>query len=203
MNLENATDVLVGLLEEAGRPGSLTPGQVLFNQDDPATDIFWIRAGRFRLERYLHDGGVVTVSVARAGALLAEASLFGDRYRCRATAETACTVSRVDKSTVLRLLDTNPGFSRAFVRFLTVEVRELRTRLELRNVRPASERVLQYLRLRQDQGRPPYDRPLARMASELGITPEALYRIARKREAAGLFRRQGGRLLLPDEADRL
>ena len=127
---------------------------------------------------------------------LAEAALFFDHYRCRATAETTSTVSRIAKSTVLGMLEDDPGFSRTFVRALAGEVRELRTRLELRNIRPASERLLQYLRLRQDQGLPPYDRPLAAMAAELGLTPEALYRIASRLESAGKVRRQGGRLVL-------
>ena len=193
---DQAPETLAGRLEKAGRSGTVVRGQVLFHQNDPATDVFWVHEGRFRLERYLETGLAVTVSVVRAPALLAEASLFFDRYRCRATAETASKVIRVAKPEVLRLLDDEPGFSRTLVRALAGEVRELRARLELRNVRPASERLLQYLRLRQDQGLPPYDRPLAAMAAELGITPEALYRIASRLEREGKLQRQGGRLVL-------
>jgi len=189
---------LADRLAKAGRPGTLERGEVLFHQDDSATEVFWVHEGRFRLERHLKSGTAVTVSIVRAPAILAEASLFFDHYRCRATAETPSTVSRVAKSTVLALLDDDSGFARTLVRVLASEVRELRARLELRNVRPASERLLQYLRLRQDQGLPPYDRPLAAMASELGITPEALYRIASRLESGGKVQRQGGRLVLTD-----
>jgi CRP-like cAMP-binding protein len=188
-------DSLASRLEAAGRSSTLAKGEVLFHQDDLAADVFWVHRGRLRLERHLESGVAVTVSVVRAPSILAEAALFFDRYRCRATAETSCRVSRIAKSAVLGMF-AEPDFATTFVRVLSAEVRELRTRLELRNIRPASERVLQYLRLRQDQGLPPYDRPLASMAAELGITPEALYRIASRLEREGKIRRRGGRLVL-------
>ncbi len=136
------------------------------------------------------------LGVALRWSILAEASLFVDHYHCRAIAETYCAVSRVAKSTVLQLLELEPSFSLAWVHALSAEVRESRALLELRNVRPVSARVLQYLRLRQDQGEPPYERPLAAMASELGVTPEALYRVATRLERQGKIRRQDGHLEL-------
>lgn len=198
MAIDGATAILVDRLAELGRSGSLGRGEVLFRQGDRATDVFAVEQGRLRLERNLESGAAVTLSVIRAPALLAEASIFGERYHCRAIAEVACRVTRAPKADVLRLLERDPSFSRAMIRALASEVKDLRGRLELRNVRPASERVLQFLRLRADQGLPPYDRPLAAMASELGLTPEALYRAAGRLERAGEVTRRGGRLVLAE-----
>lgn len=198
MAVEGSMGALVRGLAEAGRSSSLERGEVLFRQGARASEIFLVHEGRLHLERNLESGIAVTISVVRAPAILAEASLCADHYHCRATAETSCVISRVAKSKVMQLLADEPDFSLTFVRALAVEVRELRARLELRNVRPVSERLLQYLRMRQEQGLPPYDRPLAGMASELGVTPEALYRVASRLESAGKIRRRGGRLLLTD-----
>lgn len=190
------TRALGDRLAELGRARELRRGEVLFNQEDPAEAIFWISRGRLRLERHLAGGRVVTLSVARAPSLLAEASLFSRRYHCRAVAETAATITTVPGAVVLELLDGDGGFARSLVHVLAGEVRWLRQLLELRNVRPASERLLGYLALRQDRGEPPDDRPLAALATELGLTPEALYRILARLERQGLIHRQGRRITL-------
>jgi CRP-like cAMP-binding protein len=181
---------------ELGHVRRLGRGEILFNQEDPATAVFWISRGRLRLERHLASGRVVTLSVARAPATLAEASLFSRRYHCRAVAEVSSSVAVVPKATVLDLIESDTAFARSLVRTLAAEVRSLRHQLELRNVRPASQRLLGYLALRQDQGEPPDDRPLAALAAELGLTPEALYRIVARLERQGVIRRQGRRITL-------
>lgn len=118
-----AIETLVQRLAEAGRSRTLERGEVLFHQGDRARDIFSVQEGRLRLERHLSTGFALTVSVVRAPAILAEASLFVDHYHCRAIAETSCAVSRVAKSTVLQLLELEPSFSLAWVHALSAEVR--------------------------------------------------------------------------------
>lgn len=95
------------------------------------------------------------------------------------------------KEPVLERLRADASFAAALVRELAAEVRTLRQRLELRNVRPASERLLCHLALQQDRGEPAADRPLAALAAELGLTPEALYRIVARLEREGVVHRQG------------
>lgn len=185
-------------LSELGRERALRRGAVLFNQSDAADAIFWVAAGRLRLERHLASGRVVTLSLIRAPACLAEAALFAPRYHCRAVAEVASSVVVAPKAPVLELLRRDPSFALGMVRALAAEVRSLRQRLELRNLRPASERLLTYLALRQDQGEEAEDRPLASIAAELGLTPEALYRVVAQLEKQGAVRRQGRRIALAE-----
>ncbi len=192
---DDPRSVLATRLAEVGREQRLSRGEVLFHQGDPAHEIFGFVAGRVRLDRNLADGQVVTVGVARGPSLLAEAALFSDFYRCSATAERAFALFRVPKIVVLELLETDPSFSRDLARSLMSEVRDLRTRLELRNVRPAADRVVQYLRLLQSRGQPVTDRPLSALASELGLTPETLYRVVGRLEREGRLRRDGRRLV--------
>ena len=138
----------------------------------------------------------MTVGLVQAPGLLAEAALFSDCYHCSATAETDCIVFHVARGQVLELLEQDATSAMALIRGLMSEVRELRARLELRNVRPASERLLQYLELEREGRRPPLDRPLAALAAELGLTPEALYRVVARLEKEDRVRRRGRRLEL-------
>jgi len=68
---------------------------------------------------------------------------------------------------------------------LAYQLQELRARLELRNIRSARDRVLQYLRLRAGiHGRSiTIEGQLQDVAAEIGITREALYRTLATLEA--------------------
>ena len=57
---------------------SLDRDQRLFSQGDSAAGIYRIEAGAVCLERHTFDGRLVRVHTARAGELLAEASLFSE-----------------------------------------------------------------------------------------------------------------------------
>lgn len=173
---------------------SLARGETLFDQGERATGLYGLSGGRLRLERHLPQGDVLTVGVLRAPSLVAEASLFTDRLHCRAVAETESHVVWRSRSDVLGRIDRDPAFARRLLRHLSSEVRDLRSRLELRNVRPAAERLLTYLRLHG-----PSERPLVAVAAELGLTPEAVYRVVRKLELEGRIVRHGRRLDLPEE----
>ena len=107
---------LGGRLAGLGRGQELRRGEVLFNQGDPAAAIFWISSGRLRLERHLESGQMVTLSVARAPAILAEASLFSRHYHCRAVAEISSSVATVPKAVVLDLLESDASFALSLVR---------------------------------------------------------------------------------------
>ena len=76
----------------------------------------------------------------------------------------------------------------------------VRTRLELRNIRSASERVQAYLALNTgSDGRTVTLRVTVKvLAGELGLTHEALYRTLRKLELAGKIVRAKGRIVLPN-----
>ncbi len=70
--------------------------------------------------------------------------------------------------------------------------------MELRNIRSARERVLQYLRLRAGRhGRSiAIEGQLQDIAAELGMTREALYRTLARLEAEGFVRRIRTAILL-------
>jgi len=130
------------------------------------------------MSRILADGAVLILYVVNAGESFAEASLSATHYHCDAIAETDSVVLALPKADLLALMKTDPAQGVTIALALASQVRDLRTKLELRNVRPATGRVLAWLRL-QATGDPPralLNRSWTLIAEELGLTREAVYR---------------------------
>lgn len=169
-------------------------GEAVFRQGDRADALFLVEAGRVRLTRSLEDGSSVTLHVADAGESFAEASLSARHYHCDAVAETDSLVVVVPKADLLTALAAEPGESLALAAALATQVRDLRTGLELRNIRSAPARVLAWLRLHAS-GNPPavsLRRSWSLIAEELGLTREAVYRALAALERQGCIRRDDG-----------
>jgi CRP-like cAMP-binding protein len=92
---------------------------------------------------------------------------------------------------VMDALRTDPLLTEALMARLAHQLQELRARMELRNVRSARERVLQYFRLRAGfRGRSiAIEGQLQDIAAEIGMTREALYRALARLEAEGSITR--------------
>jgi CRP/FNR family transcriptional regulator, dissimilatory nitrate respiration regulator len=95
-------------------------------------------------------------------------------------------------------LRTDPALAESFMVRLAHQLQELRARMELRNIRSARERVLQYLRLRAGlRGRSvAIEGQLQDIAAEVGMTREALYRTLAAFEAEGFITRTETDILL-------
>jgi CRP-like cAMP-binding protein len=152
-------------------------GCALFRQGDTTFAVFRVVSGRIRLIRVTPQGAEVPMHTARPGELFAEASIFSDRYHCDAIAVCDCAVLVYAKAELtLRFRDSAEDLW-AFAAEMARRIQALRTGLELRQIRSAPERVLQYLRLRCDaQGRWKLDGTLKQLAEDVGLTHEALYR---------------------------
>jgi CRP-like cAMP-binding protein len=180
------------------RRRSLAKGELLFRQGDRTLAIYLVSAGRVRLVRHLEDGSAVTLHTARAGETLAEAALFAKAYHCDAVAEVPAELVVMPKATLLRALENDPSASLRIARLFAGQVRDLRARLEVRNIRSAADRVLAWLRLAAE-GNPPrvaIDRPWIEIASELGLTHEAVYRAIATLERNGTIERTDGTVVL-------
>jgi CRP-like cAMP-binding protein len=109
------------------------------------------------------------------------------------------------KAEMIALLRTEPALAEAFMTRLAHQLQELRTRMELRNIRSARERIMQYLRLRAgpDDGRSVrIEGQLQDIAAEIGMTREALYRTLAALEADGSIARTETAIVLNKSADR-
>jgi len=178
-------------LEGASVTRTLVAGEYLFKQGDRAAAIYKVESGRLRLIRRTVDDHLVILHAARRGEFFAEASLFAEAYHCDAVAAAQSRVRVYAKSTVMDALRTDPALAEAFMARLARQLQELRARMELRNIRSARDRVLQYLRLCDGgHGRSiAIEGQLQDIAAEIGITREALYRTLAGLEAEGSLTR--------------
>jgi CRP-like cAMP-binding protein len=185
-------------VEKLGRERILGRGEVLFRKDDAAVGIYEVEEGQVRLSRLDQTGREIVLYVAGPGDLLAEASLFSKVYNCDATAVTDARVRLYPRKALLLEFRRNPEAAEALAARLAHETMALRTRLELRNIRSASERVQNYLALNAGaDGRTIILTGTVKdLAAELGLTHEALYRTLNKLEAERRIERTKGKIVL-------
>lgn len=184
---------LIGQLGADSVVLSLDTGAALFRQGDAVRELFVVESGRLCLQRHTVEGVRQTLQTADAGDMLAEASLFAEHYHCDAVAEAPSTVRAFARKTILDALETRPALARSVMAALAGQVIGLRTRLELRGIRSARERVWHHLALAADPDRTvALAGPLTDMAEHLGLTPEALYRTLARLEREGSIAREPG-----------
>ena len=197
-----AARLLATLAPSAVRRHIVARGAAVFRQGDPATTVYVVETGRIRMARVLEDGTPLTLFVAEAGDSFAEASLSAAHYHCDAIAETDAVVLALPKTGLLTALAADPAQSLSVTLALASQVRDLRARLELRNIRSAALRVLAWLRLHASGNPPamPLHRPWTMVAEELGLTREVLYRALAMLERQGQIQRKPGfvKLLVGD-----
>lgn len=168
----------------------LATGEVLFHKGDPTFGIFRLIAGRIRLVRVTAEGTEVPMHTVRSGELFAEASLFSMHYHCDAIALVKSEVLLYPKADVVRQLKTNEEKMWDFAAEMASRLQSLRTQMEIRQIRSATQRVLQSLQLRANAGgcwSP--EGTLKQYAEEIGLTHEALYRALARLEEEGRIRR--------------
>jgi CRP/FNR family transcriptional regulator, dissimilatory nitrate respiration regulator len=189
---------MLGLDEQTLERRSLARNEVLFRQGQKVTAIYFVEAGRLRLERRTFDGRSLVLGTTSSGKFFVEAALFADIFHCDAVATELSQVCIYPKAAVLNALRTDPGNAMSFLSLVAHQVIELRHRLEIMKVRSAKERVMLYLDLNAGpDGRTVNLRSqLQDLASELGLTREVLYRTLASLEQAGAIERAGARILL-------
>lgn len=151
-----------------------------------------------RLVRVTPDGVTVTLHQVRSGEMFAEASLFSQHYHCDARADRESVVGWYPKAKLLAQLRGDADALWNFSRELASRLQGLRQRYELKQIRSAPERILQFIRLRCDgEGCLQTAGTLKAVATELGLTHEAFYRALAVLQHQGLISRKTGSLSLP------
>ena len=177
----------------AGKRRRLGKDDLLFRRGDPVASLFRVEEGEIRLERHTIDGRRLILHAAGPGRLVAEASLFAGAYHCDASAAKESVVSVCSRTEILAAMAGDPAMALAFARLVAVQLQAVRQRLELRNVRSASERVLLHLELKADPATGEFrvETRLQDIAAELGLSREAFYRALAELERRGRIRRSG------------
>lgn len=195
---EKAADWLSAAVRAAAVERRLKPGQALFHTGGKTGGFYEVVSGTVRLLRVDRGGREAVLQVAGAGDTLAEASLFSPAYHCDAIAATDAVVRFFPKAVMLDALQRNPEMAKAFTAMLARQVMTLRTRLERRNIHSARERVRHYLTVNAGADGRTVVLPgtLKDLATDLGLTHEALYRTLARMTREGEITRAGATIKL-------
>jgi len=105
--------------------------EAFFTQGNPADSIFYLQTGRAKLTVVSKQGKEGTIAMISAGDFVGEESLasVGGLHMATATAMTACTAMKVERSEMIRVMHEEHTFSNLFLKFLLT--RSMRTQADL------------------------------------------------------------------------
>ncbi len=159
---------------------SLSDGDLLFRTGQAVRNLYVIRSGCVLLTRVQASGEPLVLQRVTAGQLVAEASVFADRYHCDAVGSGPVVVGRIRKSDIDRLQADEPMWLRGFASHLAGQVQHARARAQLLSLKRVDARLDAWLALNDCEM--PVRGRWVELAAELAVTPEALYReLARRR----------------------
>jgi CRP/FNR family transcriptional regulator, cyclic AMP receptor protein len=103
-------------------------GQVVFSQGEPADSVFYIREGRIKIAVVSAQGKEAVVAFLKAQDFIGEGCLTGRPRRVStARAVEDSVITRVGKTTMVRMLREEPNFSELFTTYIlarTIRVEE-------------------------------------------------------------------------------
>lgn len=163
---------------------ALGPGQYLFHLGDPIEAIHVVQVGWVHLVRRQDDGSELILQKAGPGSILAEASLYSDQYHCDAVAAPTAELLAFAKTDIRQHLRTAPAFAEVWAAHLTRELQRARLHAEILSIKTVAKRLAAWTAWHC--GSPPGRGGWKLVASEIGVSPEALYRELAKRRRRSL-----------------
>ena len=171
----------------------------LFLTGDIPEWMFYVIAGEVTLERTGLQGDPVVLQRTRLG-FVSEASLKVAKYHCDALAITDSNIIKVPAKELAAALDRDPEFASRWISMLNTEVKRLRLHCERLNMKSLKNRVLHLINTEGKNGEYQVSTGLKSLASELGVTHEALYRTLAALENTKTIRRSEGLLALTSKS---
>ena len=169
-------------------------GDYLFHQGKKPEYMFFIVSGEAVLTRTSSHGEPTTLQRCKGG-FLSEASLLTDAYHCDAIAtHNGQAITLPIKSLRDALADSK--FSMKWVQLLSKEIMRLRTQSERLGLKDIRSKLIHLIETEGKQGVLTLQSDFKSMASEIGVTHEALYRAIASLEKEGLLRKQSNSLEL-------
>jgi len=106
-------------LFDRGKAVAYVKGQAVFSQGEEADAVFYICTGRVKLSVVSSAGKEAVIGIFGAGDFFGEGCLTGQSLRTlTAAAVGACSILRLEKAAVVRLLREEPWFSGLFISHL-------------------------------------------------------------------------------------
>ena len=185
-------------------------GETIYMPGDPATTVYFLKAGRMKLVYLDPSGRRFTVAICRPGQPFGELGLSKEQshYRFLAQALTDIELCSISKDSLLAFAGENPQLSLRLAKWVGDQLNEIQIRLEellFQDVPTRMARVL--LRLADEYGQTVpegvlIDLPLTHqeLAELIGSTRETSSLTLSALQREGFLVRQKRRFLLPDVA---
>lgn len=93
--------------------------QIVFRQEDPADCIYYMQSGRAKISITSEQGKEAVVALLKPGDFFGEGCLSGHKSRlATATTMTDCTITRIAKAEIVKVIHSEPVFSELFIAYL-------------------------------------------------------------------------------------
>jgi CRP/FNR family transcriptional regulator, cyclic AMP receptor protein len=103
------------------RVANYRKNQTVFSQGDPADSVFYVQAGQVKVCVTSDQGKEAVVALHGKGDFFGEGCLNGQSLRLATVAAmTDCTIMRLDKAAMVRVLHDEPKFSELFLAYILV-----------------------------------------------------------------------------------
>jgi len=168
-----------------GRKCAFGAGSTVFTLGDPVRLVHFVREGAIHLERRQENGAALILQRACPGSILAEASVYSGRYHCDARAEVDSVTWTVARRDLRRRLEEGPGDGLIWARHLATEVQRARLHAEILSLKTVKGRLSAWITW---NGELPEKGQWRRVADEIGVSAEALYRELAKPKGTELER---------------
>ncbi len=127
------------------REVSFDAGQVIFGRGDEGRDVYLVADGRVRLSVLTAEGRELSFAHAERGSLFGEIAMIdGGARSADATAVTKTTAYALSRGAFQRLLEKDPGITRAMMGFLCQRIREADQQLESIALCPIEVRLARF-----------------------------------------------------------
>ncbi|MDE2417698.1 MAG: Crp/Fnr family transcriptional regulator [Burkholderiales bacterium] len=188
-------ELLPGELHAFCTTGIHQRGERLFATGSKPVNMFFIRSGEVILERIGAHGGSAVLQRSRHG-FVGEASLQSARYHCDGKVIATSEITQIPIAQVRTAMDADPVFASRWITMLNREVKRLRLQCERLSLCRVQDRLMHLLETEGKSGKYPLGSGLKSLASELGVTHEALYRCVSMMERDRTLMRDSGHLQL-------
>ncbi len=175
-------------------------GKILFQQEETTKSIYFLLEGKLRLTSLTQER-IINYYFIQPGESVAEIALFTDNYFCTAIADMASRLAAIDKEVIRQALIDYPDLANLYMNQLTYRFKTLKTLLNLRSIRSARERLLQYLTRQVEPSSQTLilQRSLKDIALELGLSAEALSRTLSRLQEDGVITRKQRSITLNED----
>jgi CRP-like cAMP-binding protein len=187
-------------------PRTYDPDQLVILEGEPASGLFIVEYGWLKVSKIALDGREQILQLLGGGDVFNAVSVFtGAPNPASVTALEAARLWIIDRTTMLNLLDSNPGMARLVIQDLADRLTHLISLVEDLSLRTVEARLARLL-LQQSSGDLVQRKKWAtqtEIASRLGTVPDVVSRTLRKLADRGLIEidRKEIRILNRDELE--